>query len=536
MRKVSQFLLILSSCLVLTSIGFSAYASHGALTTDREPLSSIPDREFSLGQPITFTFSLEFSHGSPDTPAPACAANEVEVEGIQIRKLEGSPITDVLPLPVRCVGPSTPATQSTLQWDQKDKNDKQAKAGTYVAHLITAGTPPHDSLYGIVFKIVKSPDLVLEDLTVTPLPNGHRTITARIANRSSAKARSVLVKILSTGTAPNSQFGCKFARFFPIEIGSTTFKSLAPQEVQFLSAESAIDACFGAIVDPPTDPNDLLGTIEGTIKESEETNNDFPRGCCIGFPDLAAGPNPLLSFSAIGPITPGTVANVPLNVSWLDISSNGILSGLSSYKILVSILGNAQIVSVNFGTLKGKAKITRDKKSATLTASDKHNVITPDTLDAVLAQIGIRATTAGTFSLQLTVLQLVDDFKKSIDHRDQGASFSTLAGSSSLSDNTLWLTPREDGQLVRTQVGLSEVQFVAQTEEREKLCITVFDLAGRRVFDGGVVAPSARNSVRWELRGLTPRSVVSGVYFYVATAQTREGKRKSEIGKLLILK
>ncbi|MBI3461301.1 hypothetical protein HY009_10280, partial [Candidatus Acetothermia bacterium] len=331
MRKVSQFLLIFSSCLVLTSIGFSAYASHGALTTDREPLSSIPDREFSLGQPITFTFSLEFSHGSPDTPAPACAANEVEVEGIRIRKTDGSLITNVLPLPVRCVGPSTPEAQSTLQWDPKDKNDKQAKAGTYVAELITAGTPPHDSLYGIVFKIVKSPDLVLEDLTVTPLPNGHRTITARIANRSSAKARSVLVKILSTGTAPNSQFGCKFTSFFPIEIGSTTFKSLAPQEVQFLSAESPIDACFGAIVDPPTDPNDLLGTIEGTIKESEETNNELPRGCCIGFPSLAAGPDPVLSFSAIGPITPGTVASVPLTISW--ISSDGIFSGLSSYKI-----------------------------------------------------------------------------------------------------------------------------------------------------------------------------------------------------------
>ncbi|MBI3659618.1 hypothetical protein HY230_04005 [Candidatus Acetothermia bacterium] len=534
MRKVSQFLLIFSSCLVLTSIGFSAYASHGALTTDREPLSSIPDREFSLGQPITFTFSLEFSHGSPDTPAPACAANEVEVEGIRIRKTDGSLITNVLPLPVRCVGPSTPEAQSTLQWDPKDKNDKQAKAGTYVAELITAGTPPHDSLYGIVFKIVKSPDLVLEDLTVTPLPNGHRTITARIANRSSAKARSVLVKILSTGTAPNSQFGCKFTSFFPIEIGSTTFKSLAPQEVQFLSAESPIDACFGAIVDPPTDPNDLLGTIEGTIKESEETNNELPRGCCIGFPSLAAGPDPVLSFSAIGPITPGTVASVPLTISW--ISSDGIFSGLSSYKIIVSVVGNAQIVSVNFGTLRGKAKIARDKKSATLTASDKNNTITPSTLNAVLAQIAIRATTAGTFSLQLTVLQLIDDFKKPIDFRDRGANFEAQAGSSILLVHSPWLTPAENGQLVRAQVGLSAVQFIAQVSEIDKLRVAVFDLAGQRVFDSGVVEPSILGSVRWELRRLTQRSVASGAYFYVAIAHTKEGKRKSEIGKLLILK
>jgi hypothetical protein len=85
------------------------------------------------------------------------------------------------------------------------------------------------------------------------------------------------------------------------------------------------------------------------------------------------------------------------------------------------------------------------------------------------------------------------------------------------------------GLEVRTSVASGVIRFVALGPEVEALQVRVFDLAGRAVYDSGLVAG---NMLTWQTRG-----VANGVYLYVIMVRGPDGAIiSSEVKKLGIVR
>ncbi len=497
--KVPSLLVVVFCCVVWSSA--TSYANHGAFDTQLVvQVSATGQRSFeplfSVGGKVTFTFSTE--EGTPFRPSPTCAG--VELEGWRIRTLSGEPLTPLVHFsgPNRCVE-LFKSVQWT--WNTRRQNGVFARAGTYLAELVTAGTPTHDGIYGTVFRLVNQPDLVVGGLSLGLTASGAQQIQIDVSNLSSMRARPVEVGFLNS---------CEGAR-----IGTQTIRFLGAHEVESVRLELAqplAKNCLRVEVDP-----------QNQIIETNEDNNCLSPPC--GFFTHEPVPEPVLSFGISTPLPMGTISAVPLQISWAD-TFEFFRNGLSSYKLVI-LASNVEILGVDFVAFKGTAKVARNKRSVTLAAKDTKNSVAQGDLGAVLAQIRVRALSSANASLQIQVLQLIDDHKQFSKYVLRDSQFTPLMNQNNL------LNP----SLVYFELSASSVQFVpTKYEDFTKVRVAVFDPTGRNCFDSGLVRLAALENFPWGLETAASRSVASGVYFYVVTAYRSDGTVKTEIAKLVILK
>lgn len=536
MRKALLYITsILGSWIILWVCNFTVIADHGTLiiadnygqefTQDLTLVGSKSTSDFSVGSEVTFHLRLGVTtFGTLKNPSPSCGNDEVELEGWVIRTADGEPVTDFIHFQAsdRCIPPrDAKYVAFSWIWDTRDKNKRFARAGAYRVELVTAGNPPHDGVYSVVFNLLKKPDLtVLEEPVVTPAPNGAFLITAKIANLSAIAINNFFLVSFEVPCNLGSD----------LRTGSQLIHRMHAHEVKSVSTTLNLASCSNplpphAVVDP-----------DSRIEESDEDNNDsFGLEPSLVSITNVIGPEPLLTIDSIASVpTAGTIVSTNLRILCSAVDSC-FLNGLSSYKLKILLVGKAEITGINFAAFKGSARISRDKHSAILTAKDKHHTVPPGTEDAVLAQIIVRGKAEGSVSLQVVVMQLFDDNKDPMNYRTLGISFGVASSPSSSIINFYNL--RQSETFIRVLSDFSTLKFISNWEEIEAIRVMAYDLAGKRVFDSNVIDRQAINSLRWELPGLSRGTRANGVYLYVVVAYNKNGTApRTEIGKLVILR
>jgi hypothetical protein len=517
MKRILEGVLVFVSMVVMVlGTTYAARANHANLgSRDFATLGTV-----SAAPEIRFLFSHPQILSAPLSPPPHCAPEEVELEGWMIKKPDGTAVTDFVHFigEDRCVAPYDPIGQNPTglawTWDQRDRNRQRVPLGTYLVEVVTAGTPAHDGIYGGFLTLVHRPDLVITDATILPEPDGSYTLTATALNRGRLAVRHVQIRFRANCSDPGSSSSSEFSLFAP------TIVALGSMEEKTTTVRVKFDRSECALSWAEVDPYDK-------IRESNEENNIFIPPC--EFCSIAAIPNPVLSFNSISPIGVGTTGNVSLDMSWKEVAPFS-RRGFASYRLVVSVIGNAEIAAVNFVGLRGKAKIAKDKKSVLLSATDKQNLITEATEKAVLAQIQVRGTAAGAITLQVQVVQLIDDKKSAIDYgrRDGSLTVGRLSGTQ-ISGRSV---PQriENTSLEEVESGSHEIRFVSIDKGVGEWRLSLFALTGARVFDSDSVKTLA------ELRQALNRSALaSGAYLYVlSTRRDTDQLLRSHMGKIVI--